>query len=339
MSQARISDQTIQAVIDNKTKPLGALGKLEAIAAQVAKVQDTVSPSLNKPTILVFAGDHGAAKAGVSAFPQEVTFQMVMNFLNGGAGINVFCDQNNIDLKVIDAGVNFDFEPNDQLIDCKVAKGTASYLESQAMSEAELAACFDHASRLVKELAADGCNIIGFGEMGIGNTASASLIMSELCKLPLERCVGRGTGLDDDGVQRKLDLLSTAQHHHGSLKEPKAVLQTYGGFEVAQMTGAMLAAYEQGMVIMVDGFIASAAYLVAVNINPAIAANAIFCHTSGESGHQLMLETLNAEPLLNLGMRLGEGTGCAVAYPLIKSAVAFMNDMASFESAGVSTAD
>ncbi|MGB1310436.1 MAG: nicotinate-nucleotide--dimethylbenzimidazole phosphoribosyltransferase [Leucothrix sp.] len=332
-------DEQIQHAIDTKTKPLGALGKLEGIAFQIAKIQQTLTPQLTNPTVLTFAGDHGAANAGVSAYPQEVTFQMVMNFLQGGAAINVFCKQNDIALQVVDAGVNFDFEDAPGLINAKIAPGTANYLEEPAMSQAQVDDCFQRAAMIVTDVAQQGCNIIGFGEMGIGNTASASLIMSAICQLPIERCVGRGTGLDDAGLDRKLGLLTEAQAKHGELSDPKQILQTYGGFEVAQICGAMLAAKEQGMVIMVDGFIATAAYLVAQAINPAISKHAIFCHTSNEAGHQLMLEHLQAEPLVNIGMRLGEGTGCAVAYPLIKSAVAFLNEMASFESAGVSEAE
>jgi nicotinate-nucleotide--dimethylbenzimidazole phosphoribosyltransferase len=332
-------DQQIQQAIDGKTKPLGSLGTLEKIAFQIAKVQQSLTPTLDKPTILTFAGDHGAAKAGVSAYPQEVTFQMVMNFLSGGAAINAFCQQNEIALKVVDAGVNFDFDDTPQLIDAKIAHGTANYITEQAMTAEQLQACFDKSAAIVKDVANDGCNVIGFGEMGIGNTASATLIMSELCQLPLERCIGRGTGLDDEGMHRKFELLTAAQSLHGEITDPAMVLQTYGGFEIAQICGGMLEAQRQGMVVMVDGFIATAAYIVAVAIEPALKAHAIFCHTSNESGHSLMLNHLNADPLLNMEMRLGEGTGCAVAYPLIKSAVAFLNNMASFESAGVSTAE
>ena len=332
-------DEQIQHAIDTKTKPLGALGKLETVAFQIAKIQQTLTPELVNPSILTFAGDHGAANAGVSAYPQEVTFQMVMNFLQGGAAINVFCKQNDIALQVVDAGVNFDFEDAPGLINAKIAHGTANYLEEPAMTQGQLDACLEKATNIVAEVAASGCNVIGFGEMGIGNTASASLIMSAICKLPIERCVGRGTGLDDAGLDRKLGLLTEAQSNHGVMSGPHQILQTFGGFEVAQICGAMLAAKQHNMIIMVDGFIATAAYLVAQAINPEISENAIFCHTSNESGHQLMLDYLKAEPLVNLGMRLGEGTGCAVAYPLIKSAVAFLNGMASFESAGVSEAE
>ncbi|NJL11696.1 MAG: nicotinate-nucleotide--dimethylbenzimidazole phosphoribosyltransferase [Microscillaceae bacterium] len=325
----------LQNKIDFKTKPLGSLGKLEKLALQIGTIQNSLSPVLNKPTIIVFAGDHGIAKVGVSAYPQEVTFQMVMNFLNGGAAINVFTQQNNIDLKVVDAGVNFDFEPNDKLINAKIANGTKSFLQEKAMTETQLQQCFEKSSEIVNQLFENRCNVIGFGEMGIGNTSSATMLMSYFCNLPIEQCVGRGTGLNDEQLQNKIAILKQAQQFHGNIDNPKEVLQTFGGFEIAQMCGAMLSAYEKKMLILVDGFIASNAFLVAYKINPTIINNAIFCHLSDEFGHQNLLNFLDAEPILKLNMRLGEGTGCAVSYPIIESAIAFLNNMASFESAGV----
>jgi nicotinate-nucleotide--dimethylbenzimidazole phosphoribosyltransferase len=291
---------------------------------------------LQNPTIVVFAGDHGIAKEGVSAYPQEVTFQMVMNFLQGGAAINVFSKQNNINLKVVDAGVNFDFEKHENLINAKIAHGTKSFLTEKAMTEAELQQCFVAGSEVVATIFETNCNVIGFGEMGIGNTSAATLLMSNLCDLPIEKCVGRGTGLNDVQYQNKIAILKQAQDFHGEIKSPRAVLQTFGGFEIAQMCGAMLAAHHKNMLLLVDGFIATSAFLVAYKINPNIIDNAVFCHLSDESGHLNLLNYLNAEPLLKLNMRLGEGTGCAVAYPIITSAVSFLNSMASFESAGVS---
>ena len=327
--------EKIKNKIDFKTKPLGSLGQLESLASQICLVQDTLNPKLTEPTILVFAADHGIAKDGVSAYPAEVTPQMVLNFLNGGAAINVFCRQNNINLKVIDAGVNFDFDKNDNLIDAKIAKGTKSFLAGKAMTEIELELCFAKASKIIEEISISNCNIIGFGEMGIGNTSSASMLMSTLCDLPIEDCVGRGTGLDDTQLNHKIEILKKAKQNHSKPKDAKEALQFFGGFEIAQICGAMLSAYEKNMLIMVDGFIATSAFLCANNINPNIKNNAIFCHQSDEQGHKKMLDFLNVKPILNLGMRLGEGTGCAVAYPIIQSAVNFINEMASFESAGV----
>jgi nicotinate-nucleotide--dimethylbenzimidazole phosphoribosyltransferase len=328
--------ESLQHKIDFKTKPLGALGTLEKLAFQIGTVQNSLSPNLQNPTIVVFAGDHGIAKEGVSAYPQEVTFQMVSNFLNGGAAINVFCKQHNIDLKIINSGVNFDFEPNLNLIDAKIANGTKSFLQTKAMTESEVQQCFAKGNEIVSQVFESGCNVIGFGEMGIGNTSSAAMLMSYLCDLPIEKCVGRGTGLDDGQLENKISILKNAQAFHGKLDDTKEVLQTFGGFEIAQMCGAMLAAFEKNMLILVDGFIATSAFLVAYDLNVAIKNNAIFCHLSDESGHQNLLNFLEAEPLLKLNLRLGEGTGCAIAYPIIESALAFLNNMASFESAAVS---
>lgn len=331
--------EQLQYKIDFKTKPLGALGTLEKLALQIGTLQNTLSPTLQNPTIVVFAGDHGIAKEGVSAYPQEVTFQMVMNFLQGGAAINVFSKQNNINLKVVDAGVNFDFEPNEYLINAKIDFGTKSFLQEKAMTEFQLQQCFDKGKEIVNTISENGCNIIGFGEMGIGNTSSATMLMSYLCNLPIEKCVGRGTRLNDVQLENKIAVLKKAEAFHGEINHPKEVLKTFGGFEIAQMCGAMLTAFEKNMLIMVDGFIATNAFLVAYKNNPSIIDNAIFCNLSDEYGHLNLLNYLNVDTILKLNMRLGEGTGCAVAYPVIKSAVAFLNDMASFESAGVTNKD
>jgi nicotinate-nucleotide--dimethylbenzimidazole phosphoribosyltransferase len=327
--------QLIEHKINHKTKPLGSLGMLEQLAIQICTVQNTLRPELKNPTILVFAADHGIALSGVSAYPAEVTPQMVLNFLNGGAAINVFCRQHHINLKVIDAGVNFDFEPHTKLINAKIAKGTKNFLTETAMTDEQLKYCFAKSKEIVETTYADGCNIIGFGEMGIGNTSSASMLMSALCELPIEDCVGRGTGLDDKQLIHKIDILKKAQANHPKPQGAREALQFFGGFEIAQICGAMLTAYERNMLILVDGFIATSAFLCAFHINPKIMSNAILCHQSDEQGHQKMLNYLNAKPILSLGMRLGEGTGCAVAYPIIQSAINFMNEMASFESAGV----
>lgn len=326
----------IQKKIDFKTKPRGSLGRLEELAMQICQVQNSLSPVFNKPAILVFAADHGAASAGISAYPAAVTAQMVLNFLSGGAAINVFCKQHGIALRVVDAGVDYDFPENPMLIDAKIGKGTQNYLNTEAITAAELSQCFDHAQNIVNAVFNDGCNVIGFGEMGIGNTSSASLLMSYLCQLPLEDCVGRGTGLNDTQLAHKMTLLKAAQEYHGEPVDVLQALRFYGGFEIAQICAAMLSAYKNNMLILVDGFIASVAFLCAQRLAPEMISNAIFCHESNEKGHQLLLKYLEAKPILSLGMRLGEGTGCALAYPIIHSAVLFMNEMASFDTAGVS---
>lgn len=326
----------IKKKIDFKTKPLGSLGMLEELATQICLAQNTLTPQLNNPTLIVFAADHGIANDGVSAYPAEVTPQMVLNFLNNGAAINVFCKQSNIQLEIVDAGVNFDFEPNEKLIDAKINKGTKSFLNQNAITQKELELCFEKATQIIEKISLTKCNVIAFGEMGIGNTSSASMLMSTLCKIPIEDCVGRGTGLDDNQLKNKIKILNQAQQNHPAPKNAKEALEFFGGFEIAQMCGAILAAYDKNMLILVDGFIATAAFLCAYHINIKIKDNAIFCHQSDEQGHKKMLDHLGVKPILNLGMRLGEGTGCAVAYPIIQNAVNFINDMASFESANVS---
>ncbi|WP_319241795.1 nicotinate-nucleotide--dimethylbenzimidazole phosphoribosyltransferase [uncultured Propionivibrio sp.] len=326
----------LQHKIDRKTKPLGALGQLETMARQIGLIQQTATPRLTHPQILVFAGDHGAAKAGVSAYPQEVTWQMVENFLAGGAGINVFARQNGIGLTVVDAGVAHDFGVRDGLVDAKIAPGTRNYIEEPAMTDAECDAALERGAALVRALAAEGCNVIGFGEMGIGNTASASLITHCLTGVPLAECIGRGTGLDDAGLQRKRALLDQALARTGRITDPLAALTEFGGYEIAMMAGAMLAAAQAGMVLLIDGFIVSSAALVAAKLAPHFTEYCIFCHHSAEPGHRAQLAAMQVAPLINLGLRLGEGTGAALAYPLVLAAVNFLNEMASFESAGVS---
>ncbi len=325
----------LQHKINAKTKPLGALGDLEEIAIKIGQIQCTETPILTRPTIIVFAGDHGIAQEGVSAYPQEVTFQMVMNFLGNGAAINVFCNQYGIDLKVVDAGVNFDFSEHSNLINAKIAKGTKSFLREPAMTDSECGEAINKGAEICSEIHKNGSNIIGFGEMGIGNTSAASLVMSKICNLPVSVCVGRGTGLDDEQLKNKIDILEKAAKVH-EVSRPLEILRTYGGFEMAMMYGAMVKAAELGMVVLVDGFIATSVFLVANAIHSEIMDYSIFCHQSDEHGHARMLEFLKVKPILKLGLRLGEGTGCALAYPVIKSSVAFLNEMASFESADVS---
>ncbi|MEA5461856.1 nicotinate-nucleotide--dimethylbenzimidazole phosphoribosyltransferase [Arcicella sp. LKC2W] len=331
--------EILQRKIDFKTKPLGALGVLEKIAFQVGSIQNSLNPVLKNPTIVVFAGDHGVANDGLSAYPQEVTYQMVLNFLQGGAAINVFSKQNSITLKIVDAGVNYHFESNPNLINAKVARGTRSFLREKAMTPSQLEDCLQKGKKIVNVVAQTGCNVIGFGEMGIANTSAAAMLMSYCCTIPIENCVGRGTGINDLQLENKISLLKIAANLHGTITNPIEILQTFGGFEIAQMVGAILAAFEKNMLILVDGFIASSAFLVAFKINTEIIKNAIFCHQSEEQGHKKMLAFMQAEPLLQLNMRLGEGTGCAVAYPIIESAVNFLNQMSSFESAGISNKD
>ncbi|HAS44213.1 MAG TPA: nicotinate-nucleotide--dimethylbenzimidazole phosphoribosyltransferase [Microscillaceae bacterium] len=340
--------EQIQQKIDTKTKPIGALGQLEAIVRKICLIQNTLNPALHNPHLLVFAGDHGIAQEGVSKYPSEVTYQMVLNFLSGGAAINVFCRQNDITLKVVDAGVAAKFESHEALIDQKVAFGTESFLDSPAMTLEQCVRAINLGADTVTKVHQAGGNIVGLGEMGIGNTASAAVLMHLITKVDLSVCVGRGTGLDDEGLQKKIEVLQAALDFHQAhledietqYEEGQAqalwILSTFGGFEIAQMVGAFLKAAELGMIIMVDGFIASSAFLVAQALYPDIKDYGVFCHQSDERGHAVMLKFLDGQPVLNLGLRLGEGTGAALAYPLLQAAVGFLNEMASFESAGVS---
>jgi len=336
---AKTLDADLLNKINTKTKPLGSLGQLEQLALKIGRIQQTLTPKFSTPHLLVFAGDHGAAKAGVSAFPQDVTWQMVENFLAGGAAINVFSRLNGLALKVVDCGVAHEFGVRDGLVDAKIsATGTRNFIAEPAMSAAECEAALAKGQAIAHALADTGCNVLGFGEMGIGNTAAASLITHALTGSSLLDCVGRGTGLDDAGLARKRDLLAQAVQRAALSVNPdaKTVLAEFGGFEIVVMAGAMLGAAERGMTLLIDGFIVTSALLAASRIAPTILDYCVFCHRSAEPGHMAQLHALQADPLINLGLRLGEGTGAALAWPLVQAAVAFLNEMASFESAGVS---
>ncbi len=325
----------LQSKIDQLTKPQGSLGQLESLALQVGRCQNSLTPSLNKPCILIFAGDHGIVEAGVSAYPQAVTAQMVANFLAGGAAISVFARQHGIELWVVDAGVNADLDSHPKLIAAKIGKGTQNFLTASAMTDEECDQAMQAGADQVRRQHQNGCNCIGFGEMGIGNTSSAALLMHCLTNLSLVRCVGRGTGLDNGQLQQKLTVLQRVLNRHKGITEPLSVLATFGGFEIVMMVGAYLKAAELGMLILVDGFIASTALLVANKLYPHVQDYCVFSHVSSERGHQALLHQFNAKPLLNLELRLGEGSGIALAYPLVQSAVLFLNEMATFAEAGV----
>ncbi len=332
--------QQLQHAINTKTKPIGSLGLLEAIALQIGLIQQTITPQILQPHIIVFAADHGIATTGlVNPYPQAVTAQMVLNFVAGGAAINVFTKQHAIGLTVVDAGINYSFENIENIVDYKIGYGTNNYLEESAMSEVEALQAIDNGKKLIAQLATKGCNTIGFGEMGISNTSSASLIMSAVTDSNIVDCIGRGTGVNDAQLQVKIETLIKVYQFHQLeqySQQPIQLLAKIGGFEIATMVGAYLQAAQSNMVIVVDGFIATAALLLAQQIDNTILQNCIFAHASGEQGHEKMLSFLQAKPLLQLGLRLGEGTGAALAIPLIQSAVLFLNQMASFESAGVS---
>lgn len=330
--------EQLQRKIDLKTKPTGALGQLEEIALRVGLIQNTLSPELKRPTILVFAADHGIADEGVSLYPKAVTWQMALNFCTGGAAVSVFCRQNGIVIKVIDAGVDYDFPEGSPIINAKIARGTANMMKEPAMTPEQCRQAMAKGAEFTGAEAEAGCNIIGFGEMGIGNTSPSSLLMHKLMNLPVEVCTGKGTGMTGEKLDHKTAVLKAVseKYHPQTVEE---TLATFGGLEIAMMVGAILEARRRGMVILVDGFIATAATLTAVRLDASVKENCIFCHTSEERGHQLILDYLEAKPVLNLGMRLGEGSGAAVAYPVIRAAVTFLNEMSSFEEAGVANKD
>lgn len=332
-----LKEQLINKV-NNKAKPLGSLGILEEIAIQIGEIQNTLIPELKNPVMLVFAGDHGLTEEKISPFPKEVSFQMVMNFLNGGAAINVFCKQNNIDIKVIDAGIDYDFKNIDGLVHAKVAFGTKNMLKEPAMSLNNCRIAMSKGAELVRVEFTNQSNVIGFGEMGIGNTSAAALLMHKYTGHEIKDCVGPGTGLDKNGINHKIQVLIKVSEKYKSIKNPEEILAAMGGYEIAMMTGAMLEAAKLGMVVLIDGFIASSALLAAHTMNNDILKNCIFCHQSQESGHQRIIKYLGGHAILNNGLRLGEGTGVALAYPIVQAAVNFLNEMASFDDAGVSNA-
>ncbi|MFB6306605.1 MAG: nicotinate-nucleotide--dimethylbenzimidazole phosphoribosyltransferase [Flavobacteriales bacterium] len=329
-------DQALQNKLDNKTKPKGSLGQLESLAFKIGSVQNTTTPELKNPHIIVFAGDNGIVNEGVSAFPQEVTYQMVMNFLKGGAAISVLCKQNDIDLKIVDAGVAYDFDATEGLVDAKLGHGTKNFLLEPAMTKKQVSEGIEKGGKLVKEVSENGCNVIGFGEMGIGNTSPAALLMHFTTGVPIVDCVGKGTGLSIEEYDHKLNILNKVAEKYNDQTNPYDILSCVGSFEIVEMVGGFLQAAKSGMVVMVDGFIASAAFSVAYQINPNVDECAVFCHCSEEKGHWKLLDYFKAKPLLDMNMRLGEGTGCALAYPILNSATAILNEMASFDDAGVS---
>ncbi|MEN1785181.1 MAG: nicotinate-nucleotide--dimethylbenzimidazole phosphoribosyltransferase [Bacteroidota bacterium] len=331
-------DTQIWDKLNLKTKPPGSLGKLEELAFQVARIQGSLTPSLNAAVVLVFAADHGIAKSGlVNPYPQEVTHQMVLNFLNDGAAINAMSKVSGMQVVVIDAGVNQYFETTLPLIHAKMALSTADYRLEPAMRLSVCYKALNKGAEIVADIVGKGTNVIGFGEMGIGNTSAASLIMSTLCGIPLADCVGKGTGATGDFLTQKIETLQGVQQFHGlqSGTAAEKVLATFGGFEIVQMVGGMLEAASQKCIILVDGFIATTAFLVAYCMVPAIKEFAVFTHRSEEQGHTQLLTYLGAAPLLELRMRLGEGTGCAASYPLLQMAVSILNNMASFDAAGI----
>jgi len=330
--------ERLQHVIDHKTKPLGSLGRLEALALRIGLVLGTEAPALVQPQMLVCAGDHGLAARGVSAFPSDVTWQMVENFLSGGAAVSVLARQHGLALTVVDCGVARDIAPRQaapgapRLLARKVAPGTQDASAGPAMTAEQCAQALANGMEVVRGLPG---NALLLGEMGIGNTSVASLLLARLAGLPLAEVTGAGTGLGAQGMERKRAVLEQALDVNAGAASPLEALAALGGYEVATLVGAVLQAALERRVIVVDGFITSAAVLVASRLRPHVLQRCVFAHRSGERGHGLMLAQMQAEPLLDLGLRLGEGSGAALAWPLLRSACAILREMASFESAGV----
>ena len=335
--------EAVQFALNNKTKPLGSLGRLEDVALKIGQVLGTTSPVLDQPQMVVFAGDHGITARGVSAFPSDVTWQMVENFLAGGAAVSVLAKQNGIALTVVDCGVKRDFlaglptgsqRPGLQVRKAAGAEqGTADSSVQAAMTATQCEAALQHGVELVKDLPG---NALLLGEMGIGNTSAASLLLARLAGLDIAVCTGAGTGLDAPAVQRKTEVLREVLALHAGATEPLDALAALGGFEIATMVGAVLQAAHERRVIVVDGFIATSAVVVAHALQPLVLQRCVFAHRSGERGHEFMLQHLGVQALLDLGLRLGEGSGAALAWPLLQSACTVLRDMASFAQAGVS---
>ena len=326
-------ERAVWDAIDSKTKPVGALGRLEALAAQIALVQGTLEPTAERCMLTVFAADHGIAEAGVSAYPQEVTRQMLLNFLSGGAAANVLARTLGVEFVLVDAGVKGPAIEHPKLTSRHIADGTRNAAEGPAMTTSECQA----ALRAGRSIGGAGDHEVAcFGEMGIGNTSSASLVAAKLLDLPVGELIGRGTGLDDTGLDRKRRVLEAAAARTPNKLEPTEALRQYGGFESVMLTGAMMCAAEAGKLVLVDGFIATVSALAAVQMTPEIRRHLVFAHRSAEPGHGVVLERIGADPLLDLNMRLGEGTGALLAWPLVRAAAAMLRDMASFASAGVS---
>ncbi len=323
----------LQQKIDNLTKPKGSLGQLERIALRVGMIQQTLTPELRVPQNLLFAADHGIVDEGISLSPKEITWQQTLHFVrSGGTGIGFLCRQHGFRLKVIDAGVDFDFPAGCGIIDRKIRKGTSNYLHGAAMTAEEFDRCLDVGAEMVDRAIEEGSNILSFGEMGITNTSSSSIWMHFFAGIPLEECIGAGSGLDDAGIRHKYEVLRQAVVRYAGDGSPADLIRWFGGFEMAMAVGGMLRAAERKITILVDGFIMSACMLAASKLHPEVSDYALFGHVGDEQGHRRLLEAMHAEPILHLGLRLGEGSGAVCAYPIVESAVRMLDEMDTFQA-------
>lgn len=328
----------IQEKIDNLNKPKGSLGRLEELAMQISLIQQTLEPSLAHPCHLLLGGDHGIEREGVSVSPREVTWQQMINFSQGGGGVNMFCRQHGFNLRIVDVGVDYDLSNTPGIINRKIARGTNNFLYEPAMSEEEFNRAIQVGVDLVDECFAEGCCMLSIGEMGIANTSPSSIWMSLFGDIPLKECIGAGAGLNNEGIRHKYEVLLNALNNYRSMiPQPSAIspLAYFGGFEMIATIGAMLRAAELHLVILVDGFIMTACALAAIRLYPATQDYMIFTHCGDESGHKMMLDIVDANPLLYLGLRLGEGTGALCAFPIVDSAVRMMNEMNNFDNAKI----
>lgn len=327
-----------QDKIDNLNKPKGSLGALEEIALQLCLVQQTLSPKLKHPCHLLLGGDHGIEKEGVSKSPREVTWQQMINFTKGGGGVNMFCRQHNFTLKLVDCGVDYDLSSYSAIRNCKIGSGTADFLYGPAMTEVQYLEALENGRALADECIDEGCNILSIGEMGIANTSPSSIWMSLMGNIPLDECIGAGSGLDSKEIEYKKQVLGKAvEKFLADYPEPtdEDIITYFGGFEMVTAIGAMLQAAARKAVILIDGYIMSACALAATRLYPESRDYMIFCHCGDEAGHRRMLELMGAKPLLSLGLRLGEGTGALCAYPIIESSVRMINEMNNFLNAKI----
>lgn len=328
----------IKDKIDNLNKPKGSLGQLETLAEQICLIQQTLTPTLQHPCHLLFGGDHGIEREGVSVSPRDVTWQQMINFTRGGGGVNMFCRQHGFTLYIIDMGVDHDLTAYTDILNRKIAHGTKNFLYEPAMTEAQFNQAIETGCELVDRCHQDGCNVICMGEMGIANTSPSSIWMHLFGNIPLDECIGAGAGLNNPGLQHKHEVLHKAVAHFIAQSDKENKLEPllyFAGFEMAGAIGAMLRAAELKMTVMVDGFIMSACMLAASQLYPEVLHYAVFGHCGDESGHKRMLGLMHATPLLQLGMRLGEGTGALCAYPIIESAVRMVNEMNNFKNAHI----
>lgn len=323
--------EKVRQRLDNLAKPKGSLGRLEEIALQICLIKESIYPHIQHPHHLLFAADHGIVEEGVSKTPKCVTWQQTLNFHKHGTAIAYLCKQHHIELSVIDAGVDYDFPAQAGVIDCKIRKGTHNYLHQAAMTQEEFWLAIARGAEQVDRVYAEGCDLISFGEMGVANTSASAIWGHLFTEEPLAKCVGAGSGLDEEGIQHKLQILQQALNNYDGGRDPIKLMSYFGGFEMVMTVGAMLRAAELRLPILIDGFIMTACILAASQLHPSVLEYAIYGHLGDESGHALLLQHLGAKPILNLGMKLGEGTGAICAYPIVQSATLMMTEMHTWQ--------